>query len=67
VTVVDLVQLGVLALLLGPDFNDMRSGSGTDLLPLGIGTGACKGATVYTGSHTRTVRRRSEGEDHCDP
>jgi hypothetical protein len=49
VTVVDLVQLGVLALLLGPDFNDMSSGGGSDLLPLGIGTGACNGPLLVPG------------------
>jgi hypothetical protein len=47
--VVDLVQLGVLVLLLGPDFNDMRSGGGSDLPPLGIGTGACNGPLLIPG------------------
>jgi hypothetical protein len=47
---VDLVQLGVLALLLGPDLNDIRrSGGDTDLLPFGIGTGACDGPLLVPG------------------
>jgi hypothetical protein len=43
VAAVDLVQLGVLGLLLGPDFNDMGIRGGTDVSPLGIGTGAFDG------------------------
>lgn len=41
VTVVDLVQLGVLGFWLGPDLDNARIGDGTNLLPLGFGAGAC--------------------------
>jgi hypothetical protein len=47
--VVNVVQLGVLALLPGPDFNDMRIRGGTDIVPLGIGTGASNGPLLVLG------------------
>lgn len=67
VTVVDLAHLGVLALLLGPDLNDMSTGGGTNLLPLGIGAGACDGPLLLPGRIPALWARRVKVEITLTP